>query len=370
MSSDGPRAVPRCDQRDPTRHARDRVTPQRTPRCTGRPGSAAAHGAPYQRPCRSWHARIALTSAAHRARASTDASSTPHVVSRASSSSIWHDLARSWGSRPVEAQPSSRVPHGPRPEHLRRPRIFLSPSRRLRTFHLPVAPTRANVDGRRLPAAATTRRNRVHDPARDRLDHYPRRRTRNGAAAAHVRSPGADPGRSHRRLPPGLPGPAVPVPEHRPRPDRPSRRVLRPRRTGRRVDHLSDSPVSTRPARRRGGHRHHQPRDLGAPPHVHPRCSLGLARHRARLPRPPPREPPPARASSSTPNTSPSAPICPPRGRTSSTSLTTRAGGNRRSSASPGRRSTRPAASSGSRPRARRRWWDGCSRSRRPSPRP
>ena len=29
---------------------------------------------------------------------------------------------------------------------------------------------------------------------------------------AHVRSPGADPGRSHRRLPPGLPGPAVPVP--------------------------------------------------------------------------------------------------------------------------------------------------------------
>ena len=45
MSSDGPRAVPRCDQRDPTRHARDRVTPQRTPRCTGRPGSAAAHGA-------------------------------------------------------------------------------------------------------------------------------------------------------------------------------------------------------------------------------------------------------------------------------------------------------------------------------------
>ena len=30
-----------------------------------------------------------------------------------------------------------------------------SPSRRLRTFPLPVAPTRANVDGRRLPAAAT-----------------------------------------------------------------------------------------------------------------------------------------------------------------------------------------------------------------------
>ena len=49
-----------------------------------------------------------------------------------------------------------------------------SPSRRLRTFHLPVAPARANVDGRRLPAAATTRRNPAHDPARDRLDHHPR----------------------------------------------------------------------------------------------------------------------------------------------------------------------------------------------------
>ena len=49
-----------------------------------------------------------------------------------------------------------------------------SPSRRLRTFRLPVAPTRANVDGRRLPAAATTRRNRVHDLARNRLDRHPR----------------------------------------------------------------------------------------------------------------------------------------------------------------------------------------------------
>ncbi len=49
-----------------------------------------------------------------------------------------------------------------------------SPSLRLRTFPLPVAPTRANVDGRRLPAAATTRRTRVHDPARNRLDHHPR----------------------------------------------------------------------------------------------------------------------------------------------------------------------------------------------------
>ena len=30
------------------------------------------------------------------------------------------------------------------------------------------------MDGRRLPAAATTRRNRVHDPAQDRLDNHPR----------------------------------------------------------------------------------------------------------------------------------------------------------------------------------------------------
>ena len=50
----------------------------------------------------------------------------------------------------------------------------LADRRRRRTFRLPVAPTRANVDGRRLPAAATTRRTRAHDPARDRLDHHPR----------------------------------------------------------------------------------------------------------------------------------------------------------------------------------------------------
>ena len=87
--------------------------------------------------------------------------------------------------------------------------------------------------------------------------------------------------------------PAVPVPEHRPRPDRPSHRVLRPRRARRRADHLSDPPVPTRPARRRGGHRHRQPRDLGAPPHVHACRPLGLARHRARLPRPPAGESPP-----------------------------------------------------------------------------
>ena len=95
-----------------------------------------------------------------------------------------------------------------------------SPCRRHRTFRLPVAPPRANVDGRRLPAATTRRRNRVHDPARNRLDRHPRRSPR-GTATAHVWSSGADPGRSHRRLPPGLPGPAVPIPQHRSRPDRP-----------------------------------------------------------------------------------------------------------------------------------------------------
>ena len=166
-------------------------------------------------------------------------------------------------------------------------------SRRLRTFHLPVAPTRANVDGRCFPAAATTKRNRVHDPARDRLDHHPRRLPRDGTAAAHVRPPGADPGGSQRCLPPGLPGATVPVPQHRPRPGRPSHRLLGPRRAGRRAHHAPDPPVSTRPARRRGGHWHHQPGDLGPPPHGHARRPLGLARHRARLPRPAPRESPP-----------------------------------------------------------------------------
>ena len=81
--------------------------------------------------------------------------------------------------------------------------------------------------------------------------------------------------------------------QHRSRPDRPSRRLLRPQRAGRRPDHVSDPPVSTRPARRRGGHRHHQPGDLGPPPHGHPRRPLGLARYRTRLPRPPARESPP-----------------------------------------------------------------------------
>ena len=74
---------------------------------------------------------------------------------------------------------------------------------------------------------------------------------------------------------------AVPVPQHRPRPGCPSHRVLRPRRAGHRADHAPDPPVPTRPARRRGGHRHHQPGDLGPPPHGHLRRPLGLARHRA-----------------------------------------------------------------------------------------
>ena len=59
------------------------------------------------------------------------------------------------------------------------------------------------------------------------------------------------------------------------------------------VDHIPDSPVSTRTTRRRRGHRHHQSGNLGPPPHAHARRPLGLARHRARLPRPPPREPSP-----------------------------------------------------------------------------
>ena len=49
------------------------------------------------------------------------------------------------------------------------------------------------MDGRRLPAAAITRRNRVHDPARNRLDRHPRCLPR-GTATAHLQSPGADPG--------------------------------------------------------------------------------------------------------------------------------------------------------------------------------
>ena len=154
------------------------------------------------------------------------------------------------------------------------------------------------------------------------------------------------------------------------RPDRPSHRVLRPRRAGRRADHAPDSPVSTRPARRRGGHRHHQPRDLGPPPHGHPRRPLGLARHRARLPRPPPRESRPARASSSTPNTSPSAPTSPPRGRTSSMWPTTPGWRKQEILGLTWEEIDMAGASSGSRRPARKPWWGGCSRSHNPSPRP
>ena len=77
----------------------------------------------------------------------------------------------------------------------RPPRVapHTSPSRRLRRFCFPVRPIRANVDGRRPPAAATTRRNRVHDPARNRLDRHPRCPPR-GTATAHLQPPGADPG--------------------------------------------------------------------------------------------------------------------------------------------------------------------------------
>ena len=54
----------------------------------------------------------------------------------------------------------------------RTPRVP-SPSRRRRTFPLPVAPPRANVDGRRLPRPPP-RRDAAHAPARNRLDRHPR----------------------------------------------------------------------------------------------------------------------------------------------------------------------------------------------------
>ena len=197
-------------------------------------------------------------------------------------------MARSW---PVErALPvAGRCRPPPDPRDPRGPDVPQVP----RTFRFPVAPHRARVDRRAARPRPPDRRDLCHDLARHRLDRHPRHTPRNGTARAHVRPPGADPGRAQRRLPPGLPRPAVPVPEHRPRPGRPSRRLLRPRGAGRRADHLSDPPVPTRPARRRGGHRHHQSRDLGPPPHGHPRRPLGLARHRARLPRPPAGESPP-----------------------------------------------------------------------------
>ena len=181
----------------------------------------------------------------------------------------------------------------------RTPRVS-SPSRRLRTCPLPVVPTRVNVDGRRLPAAATTRRTRVHDPARDRLDHHPRRPTRNGAADAHVRPPGVDSGRSQRRLSPGLPGPAVPVPQHRPR----------THRTGRRAHHGTRSASTNSPGA--------PPGRPPAPSTARPRPSTACARllSTGAGSTPCPASPTacarirPAKASSNTPNTSPSAPTC------------------------------------------------------------
>ena len=155
---------------------------------------------------------------------------------------------------------------------------------------------------------------------------------------AHVRPPGADPGRAQRRLPPGLSGPAVPVPEHRPRPDRPSRRLLWPRRARRRADHLPDPPVPTRQARRRG----RPPAPSIARPRPSTACAPSPSTGAGSTPCP--ASPtacariPPARASSNTPSTWPFAPTCPPRGRTSSTSPTTLAGARTRSSASPGTR--------------------------------
>ena len=58
-------------------------------------------------------------------------------------------------------------------------------------------------------------------------------------------------------------GPAVPVRQHRSRPDRPSRRLLRPRRAGRRAHHAPDPPVPNSP---------------GAPPGRPPAPSTGRPR--------------------------------------------------------------------------------------------
>ena len=125
---------------------------------------------------------------------------------------------------------------------------------------------------------------------------------------------GADPGRSQRRLPPGLPGPAVPVRQHRPRPHRPSHRVLRPRRAGRPRSPRTRS-ASTQLARRAAGAATGtiKPGDLGPPPHVQRSPSTGAGSTPCPAsPRPPPRESPPPGLLRAPPNTSPSAPTCPP----------------------------------------------------------
>ena len=108
----------------------------------------------------------------------------------------------------VDRRPIRTDPVDPAPS-------VVSAARRPPTFRFPVAPPRARVDRRAARPRPPDRRDLFHDPARD---------WRDGAATAHLRPPGADPGRAQRRLPPGLPGPTVPVPEHRPRPGRPSHR--------------------------------------------------------------------------------------------------------------------------------------------------
>ncbi len=60
------------------------------------------------------------------------------------------------------------------------------------------------MDGRGL--WPPERRTRVHGPTRKDSANPPRRPPRDGTGHAHVRPPGADPVRSQRRLPPGLPG--------------------------------------------------------------------------------------------------------------------------------------------------------------------
>ena len=90
-----------------------------------------------------------------------------------------------------------------------------SPSRRLRRFCFPVRPIRANVDGRRPPAAATTRRNRVHDPARNRLGRHPRlppaRHCHRAPSAPRGRPWGASSTPTSRTTRSGSSGPTAPL---------------------------------------------------------------------------------------------------------------------------------------------------------------
>ena len=115
------------------------------------------------------------------------------------------------------------------PTRAQRVDLWATPARVRHRFHRrPVAaahspclsrpPERMWTDGRRL--WPPERRTRVHGPTRHDSANPPRRPPRDGTAHAHIRPSRADLGGPHRRLPPGLPGPAVPVPQHRPRPDR------------------------------------------------------------------------------------------------------------------------------------------------------